>query len=219
MPRSAWPNGERDNAYEQQRAAGGEEQNEIIEGRAVGQRPGQAQVRSRHIRKAVVAAGQRSPAEGNSPHHLRQRQRDHQEVAASRAQRQQTEQRRSKRSEKQSGRQSKPQVPAQSQCEEPGGVCRNAEVSRVSQRGHAGITDQQIEAHREQGEDHHLDDQPEIIGWKECRAAPAASGRRRARLRRARHHMIKRFTGCVLIRVRTGRPVARRGSAPLARRW
>ena len=83
--------GRSDDADQHHRADNKKEQDEIVERRVVGHRPREAQVRSWDLGKPVIAAGERTPAEGDPPYNLRQRQGDHQEIAASGAQRQQAE--------------------------------------------------------------------------------------------------------------------------------
>ncbi len=71
---------------------GEDDEHEIVEAHAVGETPGQAGRRPRHAGQAIVAAGERAPAERDAPQNLGEGQGNHQQVGTAGAQREQAEQ-------------------------------------------------------------------------------------------------------------------------------
>src|SRR4029077_2990120 len=87
---------------------------------------------------AVVAAGERIPAIGKSPDALAERERDHQEVDAPGADREQSEQRGERRAEQHAEDDHDPEIPAEPEVdlgrEHGGEIGPDAEISRLSHR-------------------------------------------------------------------------------------
>ena len=151
-----------------QRAEGGPrerrgQQREVEERQRRRQAPGQRQVGARHARDAVVALGERDPAEREAPHDHAEREGDHQEVGAGGADRHEAEERRRGRGQQHAGDQTREESGLTLGGEDADGVGGGAEVGGVAERGQAGVAQQDVEAHGEDGHDGDLREQRERI--------------------------------------------------------
>ena len=106
---------------------------------------------------AVVAAGERVPAISEPPDALAERQRDHQEIDAAGADREQPEERRGRRADQHAQQHHQPKIPAQAEIvfggEDRGQISADAEIRRLAERGEADKAEQKIDAHRQDRED------------------------------------------------------------------
>ncbi len=106
---------------------------------------------------AVVAAGERVPAIGEPPDALAERKRDHQEIDAAGADREQPEKRRRRRADQHAQQHHQPKIPAQADIvfggEDRRQIGADAEIGRLAERSEAGKTEQKVDAHRQDGED------------------------------------------------------------------
>ena len=100
---------------------------------------------------AVVAAGERIPAIGQTPDALAESERDHQEIDAGRANREQPENSRQRRAEQNSSHDHQPEIISQSELvlgrENRCQIGADREIGRLSERGEAGIAEQNVDAH------------------------------------------------------------------------
>src|SRR5439155_10545271 len=138
-------------------------EHEIIEAHAFREGERQAGAGSRNPGQSVVAAREPPPAEREAPQDLRERERDHEEIGSLGAQREQPEQRRGDRGHDQAREEVEPEVVAHAQRQQPDGVGAHAEIGGVAERRQAGIAEDQVQAHREDREDQHLGEQPELV--------------------------------------------------------
>ncbi len=135
----------------------GEEREHQIEERHL-VRQIEAEIRPAAEIDAVVAAGERIPAIGQAPDALAERERDHQEIDAAGADGEQSEHRRQRRADQNAEHDHQPEIPAQAEMEfggeHRGEIGADAEIGRLPHRGHAGVAEQEVDAHGEDGEGH-----------------------------------------------------------------
>jgi hypothetical protein len=95
---------------------------------------------------------------------LREGQRDHQEIGLVGAQGKEAEERAHHDCQSEPGRKIDPDcVMGHAEREECDRVGRGAEVRGVPQRGEAGVSEKEVEAHGEDGEDDHLGEKSELV--------------------------------------------------------
>ena len=133
---------------------------------------GNRQCRTWDAAQSVVAAGEITPGECNAPGDLRQRERNHEKVDATRAQRQQAKGGTQCDAHDKAAGEAGPEIRRHPDGHESGRVGTRREVGRVAQRRQAGIAEQQVEAERENREHQALDQQPGIV-----RGQPGAGDR------------------------------------------
>src|SRR5215813_2203326 len=117
---------------------------------------------------AVVAAGHGIPPVGEPPHALPKGEGDHQEIHASRADREQSEDRRRRRPDRASQDDHQPETPSQPEAvfgsQDRRQVCSDAEIRRLSERREPGKAEQDVQAHGEDRENHRSSDQQDAKG-------------------------------------------------------
>ena len=132
------------------------DEREIVEGDALAERPGKAQLGAWHARDAVVALGQRHPAMRQAPHDHAEGQRDHQKVDAGRPQGDEPEERRHRRRQQDADHERDPEGRAVSRRQDAHAVGPEPQIGGVAQRGEAGVAEDDVEAHGEDGVDDRL---------------------------------------------------------------
>ena len=140
------PNGERENRQMKNSAIGEHDQREIVEARAR---------RGCRSRTASAAPAWRMPlsppvsvvgAIGDAPDDLAERQRDHDEAQARRAQRQHAEQAGARRSRTATARIAAQQLIVARDGEQDAGVAGDAEIGGVAERHHAAVAEHHVDA-------------------------------------------------------------------------
>ena len=166
---------------------------------------------------AVVAAGQRIPPVGETPHALSERERDHQEIDAGRADREQAEERRQRRAEHNARARPRARNRAQAELvargQDRGEIRAHAEIGGLAERRQAGVAEQDIQAHHQDGENQRARDEQdhERVG---VRNDDRDGDQRREH---GHDHDLLAASSRRLIPVRTGRSASPPGSAPSAR--
>src|SRR6266536_2175998 len=123
-----------------------------------------AQLGPRHAGDAVVPLGQRHPPERESPDDHAQRERDHEEVGAARADGDEAEDRRGDGRQRDAGRGAAEKPHLALGGEERHHVGGDAEIRRLAERRQARVAQEHVEAHREDAEDERLGDERQRIG-------------------------------------------------------
>ena len=148
------------------------------------------QRRPRDPGDAVVAHGHAHPAERESPDHHAEGERDHEEVDAHRADGDEAEYRRDRGSGEDRRQKAHPEGGLAARGEDRDRIGGDAEIGGMPERGEARVAEEQIEAHREDGEDEDLGEQGERVGRQEGRDGKEQRGASRERDRPARGHRL-----------------------------
>ena len=197
-----------DDAVDEQEAGDEDRQHDVVHAPDVVDRSSSAEeLAARHRLDAVLAAGERR-LQAEEVHHLRQRQRDHREVDALAADRQQpgddAQQRRGRRA--QQDRELRRQAPDLRGVRAD--VAGHAEEHRMAERQQADEADQQVERAGEQREAQHLHQEHRIDAEQGAtRTAPPSHARRRASPRSKRDAAARTRRRLVMLSLagRTGR--------------
>ena len=177
--------------HDEEQGEGDEEDRhaQVMEGERARERKAEER-RTRDPGDAVVAHGQAHPAEGEAPHHHPEGERDHEEIDACRADGDEAEHRRDRGGGEDRRAHARPEGGLVARGEDGHDVGRDAEVGGVPERGETGVTEQQIEAHREDGEDEDLGEEGERVGRQEGRQGEEQRRARGERDRPARAHRL-----------------------------
>ena len=160
---------------------GGHDEREVEERERRGEAPRQPELWPGHARDAVVALGHRDPAEGEPPDDHPEGERDHEEVGARRADRQEAEQGGRGRREQEAGAETSREPHLVLRAEDADGVRGDPEVGGVAERGEPGVAEEHVEAHREDRDDHRLRQERERVRGQERGDATGQRQRRHAR--------------------------------------
>ena len=111
-----------------------------------------------------LSAGHRNPAVAQAPQDHTECQRDHQKVDVAHVRDDEPEQRGQDRAREEAGRSRCPESCVIRRRQHAHAVRGDAEEGSVAQRRKARVAEQQIQAHREHGQDHHLRQESDPVG-------------------------------------------------------
>ena len=154
--------GRADEARHHPDGEGADHEREVIEGHRLVEIQAEGG-RARKAAQPVVAVGHRHPAIRRAPQHLRERERQHEEAQARRAQRDQSERAAHQRRREQRDRRRHPVAEAELELQERRDVRGDAKIGGMAERRQAAVAEQQIDARGEHREDHDLAREVDVV--------------------------------------------------------
>ena len=188
IPRKREAEGRGDEQAQQRPGQEGGGEREVEEGQRRVEDAQARQARARHAGYPVITLGEGDPPEGQAPDHHAERERDHEEVRAGGADGDEAEDGRGGSREQHAGDETAPEADAALGGEQRHRIGAHAPVRGMAQGRHAGIAQQHVEAHGEDGDDEGLGDERERIRGQERAGEGEEPGGATGEQRAAAHH-------------------------------